>query len=365
MSNQASERLRTLSDRIMQTWEARAIEEVSAASHHHSLALRDSLPDFLSQLVQALSTTVDRTAHRVRWDRKENERIGKKHGKERAKMAQYTMDQLIFEYHIFREVICDIMEEVVPLTPIEREVIVCAVEQAVNDAATEFSQTLNDIQETFTNALAHDLRGPITATKLSAQLLILNPSDIQANIKIATRIVNGMDRVDLMIHDLLDAGRLRAGQRLELTFSDCDLEAVLRQICAEANSTNDHRIAFQGLGPVKGQWNESGIRRVIDNLITNALKFSLPVSKITVKLKTTDQGVEMSVHNFGKPIPEEEISSLFKEYRRARASHGKVGWGLGLTVIQGITEAHGGSVSVTSSEKEGTTFTVYLPGGGD
>jgi hypothetical protein len=122
MHNQASERLTKLNDRIMHTWEERALKEVDASVHQHSLALRNSLPEFLDQLATALSTTIDRTTARVKWDKDESTRIGKKHGKERAGMLSYTMDQLIFEYHILRQVICDVMEEEAPLSEIEREV---------------------------------------------------------------------------------------------------------------------------------------------------------------------------------------------------------------------------------------------------
>ena len=78
MPNQASERLRLLNDKIMHCWEERALQEVEASVHQHSLALRDSLPEFLDQMANALSTTINRTTARVKWDKDESTRIGKK-----------------------------------------------------------------------------------------------------------------------------------------------------------------------------------------------------------------------------------------------------------------------------------------------
>jgi len=361
MSNKASERLIRLNGKIMQTWEARAIEEVAAAVENNSLALRNSLPEFLGQIAAALNTSTDRSTIRTRWEKSESTRVGKKHGRERANEVDYTIDQLIFEYHILRQVICDLMEEEEPLSVVEREVIVCAVEQAVNDAATEFSQTLNDIQETFTQALAHDLRGPVTSSKLGAELLLKKPHDADHSIKIATRINASMDRLDLMIRDLLDASQLGSGGKMHLDLEHCDLDQILLAVADETNFLHGKRVIWKSIGPVKGRWNESGLRRVIDNLVGNALKFSPPGSPITIEVSKDPQIVCFTVHNSGTPIPTDEKKMLFQKFRKARRPDTKQGWGLGLSVVKGVVEGLGGEVQVDSSEQGGTIFTVKLP----
>ncbi|HXH30780.1 MAG TPA: HAMP domain-containing sensor histidine kinase [Bacteriovoracaceae bacterium] len=361
MPNKASERLKKLNVKIMSAWEVRVLEEIDAAAHQKSLALQDSLPEFLNQISDALSTTIDRTQARIRWDLKESTRIGKKHGDDRAGCKNYTMDQLIFEYHILRQVICDVMEEEATLSDIEREVITCAVEQAVNDAATQYSDTLRDIQEKFTHTLTHDLRGPISSAKMSAQIMIKKTDREDPNVSLARRISSSMDRVDIMINDLLDAGQLRAGQQLNLDFLDCDLDTILGQVAEEANLLHENRLKWKSIGPVLGHWNENALRRVVDNLVTNALKYSEPGTPIDIDLKKDDKTVEVSVHNIGKPISPEEQPILFQQYRRLRTAESKKGWGLGLTVVKGLTEAHGGHVEVESTAEFGTTFKVVLP----
>jgi signal transduction histidine kinase len=67
------------------------------------------------------------------------------------------------------------------------------------------------------------------------------------------------------------------------------------------------------------------------------------------------------VHNEGTPIPAEEVPILFQQFRRARSAEEKTGWGLGLTVVKGMTDAHHGKIEVTSEAGKGTTFTVKLP----
>ena len=287
--------------------------------------------------------------------------LEKKHGKERAGMFSYTMDQLILEYHILRQVICDIMEEEVPLSVIEREVIVCAIEQSVNDAATQFSDTLRDIQERLTQTLAHDLRGPLSAAKMNSQLYLRNPEDFDKGVLAVKRISSSMDRIDLMITDLLDAGKLRAGEKLVVDIQECDLEMILKQVTDETNFLFENRVIFKSTGPERGMWNANGLRRVFDNLVTNAVKFSDADSPITIELQKSEEYIKICVHNIGKIIAVEEIPFLFEQYRRARTSKDKKGWGLGLVVVKGVTEAHGGYVEVESTQKDGTIFRVVLP----
>jgi signal transduction histidine kinase len=342
MPNQASERLTKMNDRIMAAWEERVVKEVGASVHQTSLALRDSLPVFLEQIATALSTTIKRTDIRIKQDEKERTRVGKKHGDDRAGSLHYTMDQLIFEYHILRQVICDEMEAEAPLSPNEREVIVCAVEQAVNDAATRFSENLRDIQERFTHTLSHDLRGPITAAKLYAELFLRKADPSDPATKMARKFTFSMNRVELMINDLLDAGRLRAGQKLELKFEDCDLEVISKLIAEEANLLNEDRVKVISSGPAKGQWNENAIMRILENLISNALKFSEPKSPITIVLKKDQTNAVVSVHNCGKVIPAEDKDIIFEQYRKSKTIGDKKGWGLGLVVVKGLTKSHGG-----------------------
>ena len=113
---------------IMDIWVERTLREIRAAYLQENLALRDSFPVYLTLLVEALSETVDRSQARERVATKNSTRIGKKHGGERAVSTHYTMDQLILEYHILRQVICDELEKEAILSPAEREIIVSSIE---------------------------------------------------------------------------------------------------------------------------------------------------------------------------------------------------------------------------------------------
>lgn len=357
----ASEELQKNIDIIMKRWVERADAEIRSADQQKTLALKDSLPEYLEHLVTALSKTVDRTVERVQDDKDESTRLGKKHGKDRAETANYTIEQLITEYHILRQVIFEVMEADRIMIKEERDVIIGSIEQAVNDAASEFSNSLRDLRELMSHTLAHDLRTPISSARMNAQIALRKVTDPEFTADKLNKIVSSMDRVDLMIEDLLDAGRMRAGQGIEPELIEFDLDALVSKIISEITPESDTQLIFNSSKKCIGKWNEEGIRRVIENLINNAIKYGTESAPVTLSLAQNATTTILKVHNNGPAIPKEKIPQLFEQFQRAKETEGKKGWGLGLTVVHRMVEAHKGTVEVESSNKEGTTFIVKLP----
>jgi signal transduction histidine kinase len=358
MSSQTAKRLRENSEKILCRWETRAKTEIKAATDQDTLLLRDELPEQISHMANALSSAIDQTEVRVKWDLNEATRLGKLHGLNRAGQSSYTIDQLIFEYHILRQVVCEVIEEEIPLTNIEREIITCTIEQSVSDAATEFSTTHSKIQQELIHTLAHDLRGPVTAAKIIAQQLqrkLINEEEI------AKRITKNMDRLDLMIQDLLDVGRLKAGERLPLEFKECDLDSIITQTIDDLNFIYRNRFKYISSGECEGLWSEKGLKRLIENLAINAIKYGSPDTDIIITLDNSGDEILLKVHNEGSAIPQEDQEALFDRFRRPYYAEEKTGWGLGLTIVQAMARAHNGSVEVESLEGSGTTFTVKFP----
>ncbi len=361
MVKNTSEKLRENIDIIMKRWVERADVEIRAADHQKTLALKNSLPEYLEHMVTALSRKVDRTSERIQDDKDESTRLGKQHGKDRAETVNYTIDQLISEYHILRQVIFEVIEadEIVPKH--DRELIVCSIEQAVNDAASEYSNILRDLRELMSHTLAHDLRTPITGSKINAQLALRKLDNREFCETKLEKIVSNMDRLDLMIENLLDAGRMRAGEGLNPELNEFDLTELVKTLISEYSLINENHITLDSPRPCIGNWNEPGIRRVLENLISNAIKYGSEKTPITISLDQSDKTSTIKVHNEGAPIPEEDIPKLFEQYQRARETEGKKGWGLGLTIAHRMIEAHHGFIEVESADEIGTTFVVKLP----
>ncbi len=215
----------------------------------------------------------------------------------------------------------------------------------------------------FIATLTHDLRSPLAAAMTGAELIARAPDKTEKVRIWAHRIGTAVERSDRMIKDLLDATRLQAGEQLPLEFEHTDLRPIVGELCDDLTTRHGTRFAVVTEGQTSGFWSPDGLRRVLDNLLVNAVKYGDPGQPVTVRMRSLDDRLLLSVHNEGTMIAADDQEKLFVAYHRtslARTS-GKVGWGLGLTLVKGIVEAHGGIVKVESYPKEGTTFTVDIP----
>jgi signal transduction histidine kinase len=219
-----------------------------------------------------------------------------------------------------------------------------------------------ELRERFVSILAHDLRGPLSTAKMSAQLLIRRTDRVDdKGQSLAGRIERNLDRMDRMIRDLLDVNRVRGGQRLPLQLGRCDLGAVAEEVIEELSAAHGDRFELAKSDGILGIWSHQELHRALWNLGTNAVKYGASDRPITTRVERTPEGVRLSVHNFGDPIPPEKWGRLFDLYSRLREGAG-TGWGLGLALVRACAEAHGGRVSIgESSEEAGTTFIIDLP----
>ncbi len=351
-------------EKVLAAWEARSLKEIPSACHSGSLALRDSLPSYLEHLSDALNSNRKMDRESVYAHDREGGRIGRLHGKDRADNTSYTLTEVISEYHILREVIFETLESEKQLTALNRDIVLDSIEQAVNDAAVKFSEVHHDIRRKFIDTLTHDLKNPIAAAKMNAELILREATKLGTGpVTEATRILRNLDRVTAMIHDLLDAGRIRAGEELNLQFTECDLREIVHGIVEEMKIVHGDLFILDAKEPIRGFWGSDGFHRAVENLIGNAVKYGDEKRSIRIALSKTDKVVELRVHNDGPIISGKELPLLFEQYRRAKSAEEseKAGWGLGLTVVKGVADAHGGKVTVESTKEKGTTFTLELP----
>lgn len=236
---------------------------------------------------------------------------------------------------------------------------------AREEAETTLSQLKleRELREQFVSSLSHDLRTPLTAAKMSAQLIPRQPHLPDKVYSLAARVRQNIDRADQMITDLLDTNRIRAGQGLPIEVSDCELRQVVADTLEELSSVHGERFHLQGEKQLEGRWDARALRRLVENLCGNAIKYGDGTRQVTVSLEQHGDEVELAVHNWGNAIPPEEQQQLFQYFARTKSAEasGKKGWGIGLTLVKGVAEAHGGSVRVESTPEKGTLFRVRLP----
>jgi signal transduction histidine kinase len=220
-----------------------------------------------------------------------------------------------------------------------------------------------DLRERFVSILAHDLRGPLATAKMSAERLISRPEKLDERRELAIKIDRNIERTDSMICDLLDVSRMHAGQRLTIRLEECDLGAIARDVVDEMSALHGNRFTLQTDHRARGIWSASELRRALWNLVSNAVKYGASERPISISIRRRDGWVEAAVHNDGAPISPQDQARLFHPFSRARAVQvaGPRGWGLGLALVHGCAEHHGGRVRLQSDAATGTTFTLELP----
>jgi signal transduction histidine kinase len=220
------------------------------------------------------------------------------------------------------------------------------------------------VREQFVATLTHDLRSPLTAIKMTAQLLMRRSPDPETLVSQCTKIIASTNRADKMIRDLLDVSLLRVGQKLPVEKVTCNLAQAIREITEDFISVHGDRITAQVQEiPVAASVDCGSLRRALDNLVQNAIKYGQQDGEITISMRMKAESVEIAVHNLGNPIPEAARKNLFDSFMRAPdvKGSGKPGWGLGLALVRGVAEAHGGTVEVESTAGFGTRFILRLP----
>lgn len=224
-------------------------------------------------------------------------------------------------------------------------------------------QEERDLRERFVATLSHDLRTPLTAARLNAQLLARKAGDENLTRRAATRIDASLMRADDMIRDILDASRLRAGEGLAIERTLMELRELVSVAIEDLSTVHGQRFVLQPGPRVEGWWSADAIRRIVENLGTNAVKYGAPDRPVTVTVEKNETEARIAVHNEGPAIPPSDLPLLFRPFSRTRGAETRRqrGWGLGLSLVKGLVEAHGGRIEVESTAEAGTTFTVHLP----
>ncbi len=236
--------------------------------------------------------------------------------------------------------------------------IAIVVAMAASSMRIAFRETITSRQhaERMLAVVSHDVRNPLATVRLAVELSETAPPSRRNDLRAI--MLRNLEHADTMIQSLLDVSSIRAGKTLPLAFKPCDLAAEVRTMVAETRAAH---VEIEATEPIVGKWSVAGIRRALDNLISNAVKYGAPDAPIVVRVERHGGHAWLSVHNDGAPIPEASREKLFEPFERGAASEEVAGWGLGLPLVRAIAEAHGGTISLESAPRAGTTFTLDLP----
>jgi len=223
-------------------------------------------------------------------------------------------------------------------------------------------QEMERLRDNLTHMIAHDMRSPLLALQLS--LGLLEHSILSGHTDNAAVLGNARLGVTLlidMVSQMLDVSRMEAG-RMELKREPCDLASVAGEAIAALRPLAESRtIVVESRSPVAAACDRELIRRVIGNLVGNAIKFTSTTGRISVAAHAEADRVRVTVTDDGPGIPPEKHRLIFEKFGQvADRNHGG-GSGLGLTFCKMAVEAHGGAIGVESLPGHGSTFWFSLP----
>jgi PAS domain S-box-containing protein len=225
------------------------------------------------------------------------------------------------------------------------------------------------LRERFVGVLAHDLRSPLHAIVLSAGALLRAGDAPPVWVRSVGRIAHAADRMKRMIGNLLDLVRSREGGGIPISRKPTDLADVAREVAEELEASHPGRkVEVVIEGNTCAELDADRMAEVVANLAGNALAYSPAESTVDVGVRGRDGELELAVHNAGAPISPETQKKIFMPFQRGATPSGGPpelrGLGLGLFIVGEIARAHGGTVAVSSTTEQGTTFTVRLPRAG-
>lgn len=228
-------------------------------------------------------------------------------------------------------------------------------------------ERLNSLKNQFLGMAAHDLRTPLGHILSYSEFLIeeAGPGLSEEHLEFLTIIRSSSDFMLQLVSDLLDYAKIESG-KLNLELRPTDLVALAEHNIA-LNKILEARkqieLSFTCTDGIPEIMVDPGrIEQVLNNLISNAVKFSQPQSTVEVRVESDESRVLVSIHDQGTGIEPAELDRMFNPFSKSsKGTTGEKGAGLGLAIVKKIVEAHHGKVWVESKVGEGSTFFVALP----
>lgn len=231
--------------------------------------------------------------------------------------------------------------------------------------AKQLAEDQNQKKDEFLAMLGHELRNPLAAISAATQLLEIHGSDSQARQRSTTIIARQNKHLQKIVGDLLDVSRLLAG-KIDLAREPVELGACA-VACIDAVRDTQRALGYTFNVSVEAAWvrgDLSRLEQIINNLLSNALKYSVGGSEVDVTVKATVGSAQLTISDNGMGMEQELLSSVFEPFVQGPAlgQRKSSGLGIGLSLVKQLVELHGGKVTAHSSGAGlGSQFVVELP----
>jgi signal transduction histidine kinase len=257
-----------------------------------------------------------------------------------------------------------------------------SLQQRIDEATAELKERYEQLKELdrmksqFLSIASHELKTPITAMSGFLQVALrrvrrLSQGDAAAPVAEALRgiteqlevVYRQTGKLARLVDELLDVSRIQTG-RIEFRYGDVDLSELANEVATRMQlTTTTHTISVQRDSENVVTADRDHLEQVLNNLLTNAIKYSPTGGAITIEVRPDDGGVRLSVTDQGIGIPEKELDAIFGLFYRSpdRAARDAAGMGLGLYISREIVVRHGGRIWAESGGVKGSTLNVVIP----
>lgn len=358
----AADFLEEKKEEILEAWIGKIKQEVEATRQNNELALRDHVPQLIEDIVKIIRQCYEQ-------DVLEEEAVYKiifensiEHGRHRATSTGYTVDQILREYIFFHRILTNTLVKENLYDSDVGLVINYSIETAMLYSGSAFSESIQEMRQKLIGILAHDMRNPIAAAHLAIDIMKYDDGKERFE-KVRKMALSSLKRSIDLVEGLLDSITVEAGEGITLEFSEINIVQSIQSIHCEASEIYSNEILLDcETKEITGVLDGTMIRRVLENFLSNAVKYGARGKPITIQVNDGEPYLEIKVHNHGNPIPDERKDDIFRFMKTQGNSGPKElkSWGMGLTLVKAVAEAHGGELNLESSEEKGTSFCIIL-----
>lgn len=358
----AAEVVRNKLEHITSLWKEAVEEEIEGVAETERLLLLNVLPHLIKDIALVLERS--RTEEILEAPTKFEEIIGNSvdHGRHRASTANFNAKKIIKEYMILHRILIRVLISEGAYNEDVGIKLAFVMETSMENSIHTFNQSIEDMREKLIGTLAHDIRNPLAAANLGLDTMKYQYGEDHFN-KTKERLRRSIRRSINLVEDLLDTVTVKAGEGVSMNFSPSNFVDEVKFVFNEAQEFYSREFIWVcDDKEITGVFDPTAIRRVTENLITNAVKYGAPDSPITVSVESDSKRAIMKIHNEGNSICPEDHKDIFMFLNQNHQnSHGELkSWGIGLSFVKMAAEAHKGHVDLESDDENGTTFRVVF-----
>lgn len=359
-------------EEILVHWEAFAKTLLPVAADMSSSELRDHAKQMLQAIAMDLETdqSEPEQARKSKGDSGPLQGGGAEtHGALRQ-ASGFTLAQLVAEFRALRASILKLWQASNPQSPTVIEDLIRfneSIDQALATSVDKYSQHAQYTRDTFLAVLGHDLRTPLHTVAMAADY-IGKPGVQQAGLdRTSARLKRSSARMVAMVDDLLEYSRTQLGDKMPMVPGIFDFKELAEGALVEASAAfPDCPFELETTGDMLASVDGARVHQLLTNLLTNAAQYRDKVYSVTLTVAGERDTVVVHVKNRGPVIEQEFFEAIFNPLVQLTVaangtSRPSTSLGLGLYIARMIVVAHDGEISVTSTEKSGTVFTVRLP----